>query len=130
MSVGPLIQILALTPSHLIKVSLDPLDIRRNRPQIVPRLSIADISRTDDLLDLAWDEQLSEFERKSCCSQWEMKVSYDEHEHSSEVMMMKMKMSILRRATNTSKAWPGLSELHPVSAARPSSLRLPRVASS
>ena len=55
--------------------------VRRDSPQVFPRLAVADVPRADDLLDLALNEQLLELCRQVVSPQRDVEVSQHQYEH-------------------------------------------------
>jgi len=65
---------------RLVIVALDDVPIGRYGPQIVVHLLVADVARSEDLLNFTWDEEFLEFEGEVVNPVRDVEVTNDEDE--------------------------------------------------
>lgn len=71
-----------MTASHIIPVTSCSSHIAVAYPsEPFQRLAVAYVARQEDLLDLAWDEQLPEFEGKVVRAYGNVQVTNDQNKH-------------------------------------------------
>ena len=78
-------QTLRTTSSHLVVVPFDHVHVRRDGAQILIGLSIAYISRAQNLLDLPRYEQFLELCREVVDAVWNVQVADNENENHPDV---------------------------------------------